>query len=300
MSRVWKCLKNSVGWAFAFCSAFLAFVPESFFQRVILPAYWVEAIAALPVFCSNGVQSAEEKEATVILVNVVLNRILLLVGAIVVAFLLAFIISCIWRRVVIKQNGYHIVVKYGDLFKMQKCQKVINFDECFTTEVGLEPGQIKPKTVCGQYLKSNPLTKQEMESLLQHADLAPMESKSAYRSQDRYESGTLVSRGDYLLMAFAKLDPNGRGKMPWEDYLSCLQLLWKEIDKHYAQMNVCIPVLRAGIVTIKDREPTHQELLDVIINSYKLSATRINTAHHLIVVCRKNDGIELEKIGKGL
>ena len=115
----------------------------------------------------------------------------------------------------------------------------------------------------------------------------------------KYESGKLVSNGDDLLMSFAKLDADGIGKFfSHKEFLDCLFLLWKEIDKYYGQKDVCIPILGSGLTRINETLLTQQELLDIIINSYKLSPHKIKSPYKLHIVCKKNDDFSLNKIGK--
>ena len=92
---------------------------------------------------------------------------------------------------------------------MNNCKKVIVFDECFTTSVGDFPADIKPTSICGQYLQKNPI--QDMQSLINSVQLKPTNTKSKYQNKARYDSGKLVPNGDYLLLAFAKLDEDGLG-----------------------------------------------------------------------------------------
>ena len=202
----------------------------------------------------------------------------------------------------IKGNNYSIQIEYGDLLEMRACKKVINFDECFTTSVGDAPSEIKPDSICGQYLKNNPI--QDMQRLIDKAHLKPAKSKSKYQNKDRYDSGKLVPNGDYLLMAFAKLDEDGLGRLfSCDEFLDCLSILWKEIDKYYAQKDVCIPILGSG-VTRMDGESgaslTQQELLDIIICSYKLSSHKIKSPYQLHIVCKERDGFSLNKIGENM
>ncbi len=178
-------------------------------------------------------------------------------------------------------------------------QKVINFDECFTTSLGNSPADIKPTSICGQYLKKNPI--QDMQSLIDNAQLKPTRGKSKYQNKVRYESGKLVPNGEYLLLAFAKLDKDGLGRFfSHDEFLDCLSLLWKEIDKYYGQEDVCIPVLGAGITRMNGALLTQQELLDIIIRSYKLSPHKIKSPCQLHIVCKKCDDFSLNKIGENI
>lgn len=81
----------------------------------------------------------------------------------------------------------------------------------FSTHVGTNPADIKPTSICGQYLTANPNL--NIQSLLSNSQLKPLKTKSKYQSKERYESGRIVPNGDDLLLAFAKLD-----KMDWVDF----------------------------------------------------------------------------------
>lgn len=74
--------------------------------------------------------------------NIFIARGLLLLVLLALSAFVSWIYSLIRRKVKIKGNNYSIVVEYGDLLRKENCQRVINFDECFTTKVGLGPADI--------------------------------------------------------------------------------------------------------------------------------------------------------------
>lgn len=264
-----KVLKNGWTWAVSFISFGFMFVPENLFKAYIL----------FPEF-------SEE-------VNVIINR--LIVSAVILIILLT---ACglymkFRKQVTIKGKNYTIVVQYGNIFKMDHCKKVIPFDECFTTNVGYAPSDINPNSICGQYLAVN--SSLEITQLIIASDLCT-NGKSRYQGKDRYESGRIVPNQDYLLMAFAKLDKSGLGRMTREEYIECLTVFWTEIDKYYGQEDVCIPILGSGVTRIGDTQLTQQELLDIIIRSYRLSIAKIKNPNKLYIVCRKRDDFSLNKI----
>ena len=231
-------------------------------------------------------------------VNIIINRVIF-TGIIVVLVTIGYAIyRCCRKKVCIKGKNYSIKVSYGDIFDMSACKKVIPFDECFSTEVGHEPAQVKPSSICGQYLTRYPIA--DIHALIDKAQLKPCKAKSKYNNQERYEPGRLVPNGDYLLMAFAKLDKDGLGRMTRDEYLECLSILWQEIDKHYGQTDVCISILGSGTTRIGDNELTQQELLDMIIGSYKLSANKIKVPSTLHIVCKRRDDFSLNRIGEHL
>ncbi|MBS3199154.1 macro domain-containing protein [Turicibacter bilis] len=270
-------LKKSTTWAFSIITVVFTFVPEMIFQKYKL--------------LSNA------NDGT----NIVLIRILAFIGILILSIIINALYLLLRRKVQIKGHNYSIQVEYGDLLEMNSCKKVIHFDECFTTSVGDAPSEVKPSSICGQYLSNNPI--QDMESLINNAHLKPAKSKSKYQNKVRYDSGKLVPNGDYLLMAFAKLNEEGLGRLSRDELLDCLSMLWKEIDKYYAQKDVCIPILGSGLTRIDSETNaslTQQELLDIIIYSYKLSRYKIKPPCQLRIICKKNANFSLNKIGTTL
>ena len=199
-------------------------------------------------------------------------------------------------KIFIKGRNYYIQVKYGDIFK-EKGWKVINFDECFTIKVGNGKGDIKASSVCGKYLDRYPI--ENMQSLIDEAELKPSRKKSLYKNKTKYESGLIIPRDNYFLMSFAKLDSEGLGFFDSrEEYYKCLSTLWKELDARYENKDVCISVLGSGLTRIGDETPTRQELVDMIIYSYKLSRRKIKTT--LKIICLKGDDFSLDRVGKAI
>lgn len=263
-------LKRSNTWAFGIISAIFTFVPETILEKYKLSTDYSDEL------------------------NIILIRILIFI----IVFISSIIINMLYlqfrRKVCIKGHNYSIYIKYGNLFKMRNCKKVIPFDECFTTSVGNRPSDINPDSICGQYLKENPI--QDIKRLIDNIQLVPAKSKSKYQSKECYTSGKLVPNGDDLLLAFAKLDKDGLGRLSREEYIDCLSVLWKEIDKYYGQRDVCIPILGSGVTRINGISLTQQELLDIIIYSYKLSPYKIKSPYKLYIVCKKTDNFSLNKI----
>ncbi|MBQ3946400.1 MAG: hypothetical protein II670_12455, partial [Alphaproteobacteria bacterium] len=205
-----------------------------------------------------------------------------------------------WMRpfIDIKGSNYAIRIEYGDLLKKKNCKRVISFDECFSTNVGNGPGDIKPTSICGQYLIQHPSI--DLHRIIDDAKLKPLKKKSEFEKRPRYQPGSIAPNGDDLLMAFAPLDENGRGVFfSRDDYLVCLSVLWKEIDKYYGQKDVCIPLLGAGLTRFDSASGASysaQELLDIIILSYKLSSYKIKSPIKIRIVCKRGDDFSLNKI----
>lgn len=277
-------LKQSFSCAFAITTAVFSFIPEAVFgnsQKLGNLSAFI-----LTIWKSSHFSSGE--------LSIVLGRIAFLIISLCLSTLFSIIMRKFRTSRTFKGRNYNIKVKYGDLLKKKGC-RVISFDECYTTKVGTDPADIKASSICGQYLLRYPI--EDMQSLINAEGLKPERKGSEYKGQKRYKSGSLVSRDNDLLMAFARLDKDGKGFFASRaEYLESLNELWAELDKHYTQKDVFIPVLGAGVTRIGDVSPTQQELVDMIIYSYKLSQHKIKST--LCIVYKKSKDFSLSRIGE--
>lgn len=281
-------IKKSIAAAFAVITGIFTFVPESVFagrgwitQGLLSKCEWLSGFEATDV-------------------NVVITRL--------VCFLLVWIATsaayalflALRRWTTIRGENYSIRVEYGNILKKRNCKRVINFDECFTTHVGDKTADINPTSICGQYLTTHPGL--DMQKLIDAANITPARAKSQYQQKTKYDSGTIVPNGDDLLMAFAKLDDKGKGRFFTRDeYLQCLDRLWRELENHYSEKDVCVPILGAGTTSFdggSGASISQQDLLDMMICSYKLSSHKIKAPHKLRIICKKNSGFSINNIDK--
>ncbi|WP_031553220.1 macro domain-containing protein [Oribacterium sp. FC2011] len=260
------------GYAFATITLIIAVIPEGFFKCL-------KQIKCLS-FCKEWSDIA----------LIIIGRVILCCGI----FLVVKILFNIWYKnrteVEIKGLNYKIVVEYGDITSITEGKRVIHFDECFTTIVGKAPGDIKSDSVCGQYLLKNPDI--NVPALIEQAGITPLKGKSKYNNNTKYESGILVPNGDDLLMAFAKLDKNGRADMTYEEYLKTLDKLWGEIDRYHGTEDVYVPIL-GSLITHFDKDLTQQQLLDIMISSYRLHDRKLKIPNRLHIVCKEREGFSL-------
>ncbi len=272
--------------AFGIATGIFTFVPEAFFGKY----EWVTQITLKQykwfAFCD-----AQD-------INIIISRL--------VCFLLVWIGTSLlygaflkFRRwTTIKGQNYSIKVEYGNILKKRKCKRVISFDECFTTQVGNATADINPNSICGQYLSLHPNL--DVQQLIETAQITPARSKSKYQHKTRYDPGTIVPNGDDLLMAFAKLDERGKGRFfSRDEYIKCLDLLWKELENYYSEKDVCVPILGAGTTSFDGGSGapiSQQDLLNMMIWSYKLSSHKIKAPYKLRIVCKKNSDFSINNI----
>ncbi len=268
------------------------------FVRPPLSATFAIATVAFTVFpdsffnpLSYGIESSGDWGITV-------GRIVLIALILACTFIsYALFLRC--RKSVLLDDGDCIIeVKYGDLLAERECKRVIAFDECFTTHVGSAPGDIKATSICGQFLCMNQGLC--IESLVEKSGLTPEIEPSCYDRKTCYRLGSIIPIGDGLLVAFTKLNKDGRAEFGHrEEYLDCLTNLWNEIYKYYDQKDVAISILGSGLTNFdggSGKSLNQQELLNMIIWSYKLSTRKIKRPQKLRIVCRMQDGFSLNKV----
>ena len=228
---------------------------------------------------------------------IIQNRLILLLVFLVASGISKVLYTHYRKEYTIKGKNFVIKVEYGDLLEKNDGKKVITFDECYTTTVGNALGDIKSGSINGKYLRQHNAIGECIGQLIQEAGLKKLPSKSKFNKKDRYESGRVVQYENDLLMAFVKLDEKGAGKMSHNDYLNSLSVLWEEISNYCDHNDVYIPIIGSGQTTRFDGERyERQELLDMIIASYKLSPHKLKLPLKLHIVCRKEDGVSLNNI----
>ena len=279
-------ITKSMTFAFAVITVLFTFVPESSFGRY----EWLSKDLVEKCRLSSFMNTED--------INIIISRL--------ICFFLVWIITSglyalflrFRRKINIHGQNYSICIEYGDIFKTKNCKRVINFDECFTTQVGSRTADIIPTSICGKYLLSHPNL--DIQQLIDDAAVKPARSKSKYQRKTRYESGTIVPNGNDLLMAFAKLDERGKGRFfSRDEYLECLNLLWKELENYYSGKDVCIPILGAGTTSFDGGEGASipkQDLLDMMIWSYRLSSHKIKAPYKLRIICNRSGDFSINNV----
>lgn len=279
--------KKSVAGAFGVTSAVFAFVPEKFFHAV----KWIPAQAMTKSIVERGISDIE--------VDIVISRILCFVVIWCVTTLLYGIYRTLRKSVKIKGTNYTILVKYGNLLDEKNCKRVISFDECYTVQIGQNPCDVKPKSLCGQYLLKQGRNV-NIQKLIERSQVRPEIRTSRFQNKLSYKPGSIVANNEELLMAFATLDENGKARfLALDEYIECLETMWKQIELNCVQQDVCVPILGSGLTKFESGNGaslSQQELLDLMIWSYKLSPHKVKTPYRLRIICRKREGFSLNNI----
>ncbi|MEH7036434.1 macro domain-containing protein, partial [Priestia megaterium] len=121
----------------------------------------------------------------------------------------------------------------------------------------------------------------------------------------RYELGSVFKDSDYFLVAFSKFNERNEANLRLTEYATCLLKFWDEVNALYNQKTVVLPLLGSGITRHTDFRATNQELLEVLIWTFKISKVKFKEPSRVRVVIHESqkDDInfyklkELEKSG---
>lgn len=274
--------------AFALTTGVFTFVPESLFEK----KDWFSHSFLVSCHLDRIIDATS--------INIITSRLLCLMFIWVILALAYGVFNKLRLWKTIECDKYTIRIEYGDILKIKDAKRVISFDECFNTHIGELTADINPDSLCGQYLRLHPDIC--VDELIKKANVSPSRKKSRYQNMVCYPSGTIVPNGNDLLLAFAKLDERGKGRFYSRDeYLECLSLFWKELERYYSEKDVCIPILGSGTTCFEDGSGasiSQQDLLEMLICSYKLSSHKIKAPHKLRIVCKHAPNFSFDKIRK--
>lgn len=183
-------------------------------------------------------------------------------------------------------NGLKVNISYGDLFNSEGL-KLIPFNEYFDTLV--DNVVIAENTLNGKFIKKyypNVINFDNQIITVLNGKSSEINNTRLMGKKHKYELGTTIEvANEYLLTAFTHFDNTNRAYLSKVEYLLCLDNLWKEINRIYAQRNINIPLLGSGISRIGN-DLKLQDYLEQILNSLKLSNidnaynTRLNIVLH--------------------
>lgn len=203
--------------------------------------------------------------------------------AITASILLVALYVTIWVKANIKNaaklniNNSTVNIKVGDLFK-EDGLKAIAFNEYFDTVV--DDILISKSSLNGKYIlaKKPSAVKLLDKNIAEDSRLSEREFKSnSARTKGKkikYKLGSVFVDEDYLLVAFSHFDKDNRAVLSLREYVSCLINFWDEVDQVYANRSVAVPLMGSGITRFKDAEVTPQELLKILIWTFRMSRVK--------------------------
>ena len=194
------------------------------------------------------------------------------------------------EKITLNINDSLLEICEGDLFACEGF-KVIAFNEYFDTQV--DDIIISSRSLNGRYLLEYVEDIRELDSRivadrhLQNRILETTDRSSGKKI--RYMLGSIFKNDSYFLTAFSRSDANNRAHLTMNDYISCLMNFWSECDIFYVGQSVSMPLLGSGITRFQGYEDvTEQELLELMIWSFKMSKLRFQHPSKVKIVLTRN------------
>lgn len=191
----------------------------------------------------------------------------------------------------LKIGSTRILIKQGDLFK-ETGDKVIPMNEYF--DVDTEHGIVDPYSLHGQYVnnyagKTPDALYNDIVKALQSKKPKMVDQERPYGGQIKYKLGTIYDdKQGYLLLAYSKFDKDNRAYLKCDDIAQCYLNLWNEIDIIRGTKSIALPVLGAGGVVRFSKDYTPQQLIELILWSFRISGIRLSKNATLTIVVHES------------
>lgn len=195
------------------------------------------------------------------------------------------------KGVTLKIRNTKIVIKQGDLFE-EPGTKVIPMNEYF--DVDIENGVVDPNSLHGQYIKSHAQKASEklysdIVKALQNKKPKTIDQERPYGGQIKYKLGTIYDdKQGFFLLAYSRFDKDNRAFLKNDDIVQCYTNLWNEIDIIRGTKSIVLPVLGAGGIVRFNKEYTPQQLIELILWSFRISGVHLSKNATLTIVVHES------------
>ena len=213
-------------------------------------------------------------------------------------YIIAWICAKRQKRITLKFGESNVDVYFGDIFQSEKDDlKVISFNEYFDTKMDEKTQLISPGTINGKFIEKSKKNIFELDKIFENDDhlnekmLINVNRDRKVGKKKRYHLGALVKLPDnYLAVAGSKFDKDNKANISMREYIGFLLTFWSEVDRIYNNQSVVIPVFGSGVLRFKDgyAGATSQELLEIIIWTFKISRIKIAYPSRIKIVVFEN------------
>ena len=195
------------------------------------------------------------------------------------------------KRVKLKIGSTKVIIKQGDLFK-ENGAKVIPMNEYF--DVDIEHGIVDPDSLHGQYVKSHAgkppdVLYNDIVSSLKNKKPKTVDQERPFGGQIKYKLGTVYDdKQGYFLLAYSKFDKDNRAYLKNDDIVQCYMNMWNEIDIIRGTKSIVFPVLGAGGVVRFSKDYSPQQLIELILWSFRVSGVHLSKNATLTIIIHES------------
>lgn len=218
-------------------------------------------------------------------INTVMRLLILVALMVVLATIYYIVIGIRYKEsVTLTVAKTPVEICCGNIFDMPD-MKVIGFDTHFDLRV--DDIVIAKKSLHGQLVLDHG-NADEIKSAVEAAAITLGLKKNKEGLYDfplgtivRYDSN--VDKQTYLLVAVAKLDEQYKAHTNMAKFESMLMKMWKEIDRVYANHDVNLPIMGAGILRFDDGPKDRDALLRCMLCTFNSSGVHLNSKVRIVI-----------------
>ena len=193
-------------------------------------------------------------------------------------------------------NGITITIKADDLFK-QKDWKVIPCDDRYNTQV--DDKIISRSSLHGKMITQYVSNLDDLEKTIDSAfdDSSKLKHKVTKGKRRKYSLGRLIPYQQWLLLSASHLDDENKAVLEIGEYEQMLFAMWQELSRVYSGKNISIPLIGAGIMTLKgNTEKNYTELLISMLWTFQRSRFHPNNGINIVLTKDTMEKIDMDII----
>lgn len=193
-------------------------------------------------------------------------------------------------------NGITITIKADDLFK-QKDWKVIPCDDRYNTQV--DDKIISRSSLHGKMIIQYVSDLEDLEKTIDSAsdDSSKLRPKVTNGKRRKYPLGRLIPYHQWLLLSASHLDDENKAVLEIGEYEQMLFAMWQELRRVYNGKNISIPLIGAGIMTLKgNTEKNYTELLISMLWTFQRSRFHPNNGINIVLTKDTMEKIDMDLI----
>lgn len=212
--------------------------------------------------------------------------------ALLIIYILIIVRSNLLKKISVTIEGSSVIITQGDIFNIPGF-KTISFNEYFDTEVNEKI--ISSSSLNGLFInKFDDKGVKRLNTFIDEYDfdrddILDININRKEGKKQRYRLGTICVCRDYLLTAFSKFDEQNRAYLTMPQYLEFLINFWDQVNRHYGQKSVSVPIFGSGITRIKEHKNiSDEELLKIMLWTFRISEMRFKHPAILTIVIHKD------------
>lgn len=203
-------------------------------------------------------------------------------------------------------NGSKVEVGVGDIFNQESDDiKVIAFNEYFDTKV--DEQIITSNSLNGTYLEKFYPDKSDRKRLdheilqnpkMQSKIIKNNVNRSGNGKSTKYKLGSVYKDNNFFLVAFSRFNEENKATLRLSEYANCLLQFWDEVNNLYNKKTVVLPLLGAGITEHENFLAEDQQLLEVLIWTFKISKVKLKKPARVKIIIHESqqDDINFYKL----